>query len=150
MQEASGPNKFLIGGSTHQHIEFTWIGDRYLDDPTFAIRIVVDQSRVIATGLGDITVKLEDRAAHRHKQIRGGLDRFNGAKNGILGKGLAYGVYFNINQLTQFALGKISDTHHSDLMAVWRLVAGDMNPLVLGGVFEMIRKMHNRLIERVT
>ena len=77
----------FVSGGIEEAVEFGDVVHFDLDDPSFAVRIAVDEFGILFVSEG--FVDFEDFASDGHEQLGGGLHGFNGAEFFLGVKGLA-------------------------------------------------------------
>ena len=79
-----------------------------LEDPAGAERVLVDQLRRV----GQLGVRLADRARDRGEHVGNGLDRFNVGGGIAFLQFLADGGQVDVHDVAQFMLGIVGDPDH--------------------------------------
>ena len=124
---------FEVGGA-EQGVVFGRVRHFDLHEPAFAVGVAVDDGGIGVHGL----VEFHDLAAHRKERVAHGLHGLDRAENLACGERLAHGRNIDENDVAQLALGKVGDADNGR-------VTLDAAPLVVAGVFQICRYVHNIL-----
>ena len=115
----------------HEFVELSRILHADADDPTLAVRVVVDQFRLCI----ECAVDLQHLARNRHIEVTDGLHGFDRTEYLALTYGLALGRHVDEDDLAQLRLRIVRDAYIS-------LIALYANPFMLACIANISRKVH--------
>src|SRR6266478_8921914 len=101
----------LIRLLIEQALELGRIGNLDLEEPALNHWIAIDQRRLI----DDSLIDLDDFAAHRRINVRGGLDGLDNRRRGSLFWSRARRRQFNEDKIAELFLGMVRDANSGDI-----------------------------------